>query len=128
LAALAAVTAARRASVEAIVRAMVEPTVQVCMQADGPERHYARMLVLSFALRQQFIDDVMAEQTDRVAASFVDALAKALPHADRGTLFWRDDFMIGALMHILLDGSRGYRLRRLSEGGADTGDARAMIA
>jgi AcrR family transcriptional regulator len=126
LAALAAVTAGATVLVEAIVRAMVEPTVQACMEADGPERHYARVLVLSFALRQRFIDDVMAEQTDQVPARFVDALAKALPQADRGTLFWRYDFMIGALMHILLDGSRDYRLRRLSEGGADTADARAM--
>jgi len=124
LAALAAVTGP--VSVEAIVRAMVEPTVQACMASDGPERHYARVLVLSFALRQQFIDDVMSEQTDQVAARFVAALTKALPHADRGTLFWHYDFMIGALMHILLDGSRGHRLRRLSEGRADTSDARAM--
>lgn len=97
------------------------------MGSRGWDRHYARVLVLTFALRQQFVDQAMSEETDQVAMRFVPALARAMPNHDRATMFWRYDFMIGALMHILLDGSRGHRLRRLSEGAADTGDAKAMI-
>ncbi|MBI1204288.1 MAG: TetR family transcriptional regulator [Rhodopseudomonas sp.] len=112
---------------EDVVRAMVEPTVRACLGGVGPERHYARVLVLTFALRQPFVDEVMSEQTDRVAARFVDALVAALPDFDRATMYWRFDFMVGALIHILLDPSRGYRLRRVSEGGADTSDPAAVI-
>jgi len=126
-AALAAVEARGEFTVEAVVRAMVEPTVEACMGSHGWDRHYARVLVLTFALRQQFVDQAMSEETDQVAMRFVPALARAMPDHDRATMFWRYDFMIGALMHILLDGSRGHRLRRLSEGAADTGDAKAMI-
>lgn len=127
-AALAAVrSGARRVRLEDVIRAMVEPTVRACMAGQGPERHYARVLVLSFALRQRFVDEVMAEQTDKVALRFVEALAEALPGTDRGTLFWRYDFMIGALLHILLDPSRDHRLRRVSGNLAETGDERAMI-
>jgi hypothetical protein len=36
--------------------------------------------------------------------------------------------MIGAIMHILLDASRGHRLRRLSEGAADTGRSDAITS
>lgn len=128
---LAALDAVQRSAqpirLESVVRAMVEPTVRACMSGDGPERHYARVLVLSFALRQPFVDEVMAEQTDKVALRFVEALAEALPGTDKGTLFWRFDFMIGALLHILLDPSRGHRLRRISGKLADTGNERAMM-
>jgi len=127
-AALAAVEARQTFSVEDVVRAMVEPTVEACMGSHGWERHYARVLVLTFALRQQFVDQAMSEETDKVAVRFIAALARVMPGQDRAALYWGYDFMIGAMMHILLDGSRGYRLRRLSEGTADTGDAKAMIA
>lgn len=112
---------------EDVVRAMVEPTVHACKSSGGPERHYDRVLVLTFALRQPFVDEVMAEQTDTVALRFVDALTKALPDIDRETLFWRYDFMIGALLHILLDSSRGHRLRRVSAGLTETSDPKAII-
>jgi len=128
LAALDCVENAESFSVADVVRAMVVPTVEACMRSTGPERHYARVLVLSFALRQPFVDEVMAEQTDRIALRFVGALAKAAPGKERATLFWHFDFMIGAIMHILLDGSRGYRLRRLSNGEADTGRCEAIVS
>ena len=127
-AALAAVQTRGKFTVEDVVRAMVEPTVEACMGSHDWDRHYARVLVLTFALRQQFVDQAMSEETDEVAMRFTAALARAMPDHDRATLFWCYDFMIGALMHILLDGSRGHRLRRLSEGAADTSDAKVMIA
>jgi len=114
-------------TVDRIVRAMVEPTVHASMSATGAERHYARILLLGFALRQPFVEEVMAEQTDAVAVKFVDALGQALPGASRSSLFWRYDFMIGAILHILLDPSRGHRLRRVSEGLADTASPETMI-
>jgi len=128
LAALDALEASgRKPSLEDVVRAMVEPTVHACMGGTGPDRHYARVLVLTFALRQPFVDEVMSEQTDKVATRVVMALQRALPGTDRTTMFWHYDFMIGALSHILLDASRGYRLRRLSDGGADTADPHAVL-
>jgi AcrR family transcriptional regulator len=116
----------RPLTTDAVVRALVEPTVDACMRGTGPERHYARILLHSFALRQPFIDEAMAEQTDRLPTAFVDALSRTIPGANRGKMFWHFDFMIGALLHILLDGSRGYRLRRVSGGEADTSSAEAI--
>jgi AcrR family transcriptional regulator len=128
LAALAAATGgARPLTTDAIVRALVEPTVHACMRSAGPERYYARILLHTFALRQPFVDEAMAEQNDRVPTAFVDALSRAMPGRSRGRIFWHFDFMIGSIMHILLDGSRGYRLRRLSDGEADTSSAEDII-
>jgi len=127
LAALAAVqSASGERNVKDIVRAMVEPTVEACKSGTGPERHYARILVLAFALRQPFVNEVMSEQTDRVALSFVEALARALPGVDRTEIYWRYDFMIGSLLHILLDSSRDHRLKRLSGGLCDTSAVEAI--
>jgi AcrR family transcriptional regulator len=127
---LAALAAAQgpsgKINIKDIVGAMVEPTVAACKSGTGPERHYARILVLAFALRQPFVDDVMSEQTDRVALSFVDAIARALPGLDRTEIYWRYDFMIGALLHILLDSSRDHRLKRLSGGLCDTSAGEAI--
>lgn len=114
--------------VEDVVAAMVVPTVQAWASDKGPERHYARVLVLAFALRQPFVDEVMSEQTDEVAARFVDALMLALPGSRREEMYWRFDFMIGALLHILLDSSRNYRLKRVSGGLCDTADAKSIIS
>jgi AcrR family transcriptional regulator len=128
LAALAAATGgAGPLTTDAIVRALVEPTVHACMRSAGPERYYAPILLHTFALRQPFVDEAMAEQNDRVPKAFVDALSRAMPGRSRGRIFWHFDFMIGSIMHILLDGSRGYRLRRLSEGEADTSSAEDIV-
>lgn len=128
LAALEKVTAAPQPpTVEDVVRAMVEPIVHGNMSGQGREQHYARILLLGFALRQPFVDEVMAEQTDTVVNRFVEALAKAMPDASRASLYWRYDFMLGAIQHILLDQTRGHRLRRVSGGLTDTDSADDII-
>lgn len=107
-------------ALEDVVRAMVEPTVRACISGSGSERHYARVLVLSFALRQPFVDDVLNEQTDEVAQRFVEALRDAMTESQPADLYWGYDFMIGSMIHILLDSSRNHRLRRVSGGLCDT--------
>lgn len=110
----------RKLKLEDVVRAMIEPTVAACMEGTGVQRHYARMLILAFALRQPFVEDVVSEQTDEVASQFVDALAAAVPGRDRADMYWGFDFMVGSMLHILLDTSRNHRLRRISGGLCDT--------
>lgn len=110
----------RRLKLEDVVRAMVEPTVTACMEGRDVQRHYARMLILAFALRQPFVEEVVSEQTDEVASQFVAALADAVPSNERADMYWGFDFMIGSMLHILLDTSRNHRLRRISGGLCDT--------
>jgi len=120
LTAVVASSGKRKPKLEEVVRAMIEPTVAACMEGKDVQRHYARMLILAFALRQPFVEDVMSEQTDEVATQFVDALTKAVPGCDRADMYWGFDFMIGSMLHILLDTSRNHRLRRISGGLCDT--------
>jgi len=113
----------RKPKLEDVVRAMIEPTVAACLNGKGVQRHYARMLILAFALRQPFVEQVMSEQTDPVASQFVAALMAAVPGASRADMFWGFDFMIGSMLHILLDTARNSRLRRVSDGLCDTSSA-----
>jgi AcrR family transcriptional regulator len=116
-----------RVALEDVVRAMVEPTVRACIGGTGSERHYARVLALSLALRQPYVNEVMNEQTDEVVQRFVEALGEALPGGERARLYWGYDFMIGAMLHILLDSSRNHRLHRVSGGLCDTSNPNDLI-
>jgi hypothetical protein len=114
-------------AIEDVVRAMIGPTVRACFTGTGPERHYARIWMLSLSLRQPYIDQVMNEQTDGLLESFVAAMRQALPDHDSASLYWGYDFMIGAMLHILLDRSRDFRLRRVSGGQCDTSNPDVLI-
>jgi AcrR family transcriptional regulator len=109
-----------------VIRAMVVPTVEACIGSSGRERHYARVLILAFALRQPFVDEVMSEALDEVAAEFVAALMRAAPKLSEAEAYWRYDFMVGALIHVLLDAARGGRLSRISDGLCDTSNPKAV--
>ena len=113
----------RKLQLEDVVRAMIEPTVSACMNGTGVQRHYARMLILAFALRQPFVEEVVSEQTDEVASQFVNALARAIPGCSRADIYWGFDFMVGSMLHIILDASRNHRLHRISGGLCDTSSA-----
>ena len=91
-----------RIAIDDVVRAMIEPTVRACFTGTGPERHYARIWMLSLSLRQPYIDEVMTEQTDELLQRFVAAMSKALPGRSLASVYWAYDFMIGAMLHILL--------------------------
>jgi AcrR family transcriptional regulator len=107
-----------------VVRAFIEPVVRSARAASGS---YHRFHVLAYALRQPFVDQMMSEQSDRVASSFIAALRAALPQLPQAEVCWRYDFMIGSLVHILLDADRSHKLRRLSDGLCDTDDPDSIL-
>jgi AcrR family transcriptional regulator len=105
---------------EGIVRAFIEPVIEV---ARAPLASYHQMFFWAFAYRQPFIDQIVWRENDDVARRFVAALCAALPHLTPEDVWWRYDFAIGSLMHILLDHDRSGRLKRLSGGVCLTDDA-----
>lgn len=114
---------------EAVVRAFVEPVVRSALKAKRSHRGtYHRFHILAYALRRPFVDKMMSAQSDSVAVEFIDALGKAFPQSSRAAVCWRFDFMIGALVHILLDADRSSKLKRLSSGLCDTSDPDAITA
>ena len=70
----------------------------------------------------------MTEQTDELLQRFVAAMSKALPGRSLASVYWAYDFMIGAMLHILLDPSRNHRLKRVSSGLCDTSNPDDVIS
>jgi AcrR family transcriptional regulator len=103
-----------------VVRALIEPMVRFSTAKEGGGIYLVRLLFHAYGLSRDFVDQSIIEQVDHIALRFVDAMAKAIPNANRAGLFWRFDFAIGACQHILIDTQRGRRLKRLSDGMCDT--------
>jgi AcrR family transcriptional regulator len=117
----------RKADPRRIVRAFVEPMIQFCTDKKGSGIYLVPLLFHAKATQQNFINESIAEQVDHIAIRYVDAIRKALPNASREDLFWRFDFALGAMQHILIDPSRGHRLRRISDGLCDTDDNERIV-
>jgi AcrR family transcriptional regulator len=114
--------------VKDVVRALVAPAALSLRSDAGYERYYARFTVLAYAFRRQFIDEALSKEHDQFAKAFIDTLSKALPNVSRERLCWCYSFAIGATVHVLLDSSRGYRLKGLSGGLCDTDDSERITA
>ena len=114
-------------SADGVIRALVEPTVRFCMNAEGGGIYFPRLLFHAYGLKHQHVDESIAEQVDHIVLRFVSALEQALPDVSRADLFWRFDFAIGACFRVLVDPYRQHRLRRLSGGLCDTDDGDMII-
>jgi AcrR family transcriptional regulator len=114
--------------VKDVVRALVAPAALSLRSDAGYERYYARFTVLAYAFRRQFIDEALSKEHDYFANAFIDTLSKALPNVPRERLCWCYSFALGATIHVLLDSSRGYRLKVLSGGLCDTDDSERITA
>ncbi len=108
-----------------ILRAFIAPVVQ---QRGRAPSSYHRFHILAYALRRPFIDEIVKRENDTVARRFWRALCLALPELPEEDVWWRYDFAVGALIHVMLDADRGHRLRRLSQNWCDTDDGERLAA
>lgn len=118
----------RAPSLAKIVEALVGPLVRFSRDREQGGYLLMRLVIQTRALPQQFTNTLVAEQFDPVARRFVDALSRALPGLSRAEVFWRYDFAIGAMMHVISDADRGHhRLLRLSDGLCNTDDPESIV-
>lgn len=112
--------------IEQIVRAFVEPPIRAAYDPDREGGTYHRFYILAYAIRRPYAGRMLRDLSDQLAREFIGALEEALPSISREEVYWRYDFMIGSLVHILLDVDR-HRLRRISGGICDTADPERML-
>jgi len=113
--------------VEPILRAHVEPAVRATLQSQDLDRYYNRYAFLFYEARQRSGIEALAAETDIIVERFTAALSRALPHLTKAELLWRYDFMIAAIVHILLDAETLNRVSRLSSGECRTKDPDEVI-
>ena len=99
-----------RARLERILEAFVGPVMDLHRHAEG--RYYAVMAARDLAAPSPEADQIQREFFDPMAHAFIDALLRIHPNATRGQVAWCYQFMLGALLHFLID----QRVERLSHG------------
>jgi AcrR family transcriptional regulator len=115
-------------SLEQIFDALFRPIVYLSRERKSGGFALVRLIIQVRALPQPFMNSIVSEQFDPVANRIVDAMCRSLPHLSREEVFWRYDFALGAMLHVISDADRGLRrLSRLSGGLCDTDDPARIV-
>jgi AcrR family transcriptional regulator len=116
-----------RPNLETVIRLFVDPFVRSARDKQSLGIYYPRLLMLARTLPGNLVGPIISEQHDSMAREFVKAIGLALPDLKQEELFWRYDFMVGAMLNIIGDAYRSYRLKRLSGGVCDTDDPDRIV-
>jgi AcrR family transcriptional regulator len=119
----------RRRSVEAIVRAFVEPPLRGGASTGDdtnstPGTKLCRVFGRISVEQPPFLRTFLAQQFRSVGRRFETALAAALPGHDAASLWWRLHFMVGAMAHTLQNSTA---LAQLTNGRCRADDVDALI-
>lgn len=112
---------AQPAGVEAIVRAFLQPVLQ--LGRDCGEQVCATMGRL-VAEQPPFLRPYLAEQFRPVAQRFVAALRRALPGHSERDLYWRLHFVVGAMAHTM---QHARLMSSLTHGACDADDSEGIL-
>lgn len=112
---------------ELVLRALIEPSVREVVGQKGPSTALPRLMFQAYSVSRPFLDDELAEKNDHAARRFIAALSRAAPHVSYEDICWRYYTVIGGFLQVISDSERPQRLRRLSDGRCDTGNADQMI-
>lgn len=115
-------------ALERIVEALVRPMVELSRDASGA-RPLTRLIQQVRARPSEASLRFFTQRVDVAVFRFVEAVHRALPQLSRADVFWRYNFVIGAVMQVLIDSDPAtYRLKRLSGELCDTEDDEEIIA
>jgi AcrR family transcriptional regulator len=116
-----------RPDLETVIRILVGPFVRAARNKESRAVYYPRLLTLARTLPGNLIGSFISEQHDAMARRFIEAFGRAVPELEEEEAFWRYAFTIGAMLDIVGDSYRSYRIKRLSSGRCDTDDADRII-
>ena len=111
-------------AIEDIVRAFVQPTLQMVQRERGGHE-FARFVCRAFSEPGEGFRDIALEQFRDIVARFSAAFARALPGLPREELFWRFHFMVGSMVHTA---GLGFLAHRLSDGLCNPADLDGVTA
>ena len=112
-----------RAEVEAILRALVGPTLRGCLGADNEQSTAAHFMIRASVESVPPIRRIKNREVDHLR-KFAAALRRALPDCDEADLYWGLHFALAMAHQTIRDTER---LTKLSEGKCDFDDVEALI-
>ena len=112
-----------RAPVEAILRALVGPTLRGCLGPESGRSTAARFMIRASIEAVAPIRRIKTREIDHLRR-FAAAMRRALPERDEVELLWGMHFALAMAHHTIRDSER---LTRLSDGKCDLDDVEAVI-
>lgn len=98
---LQAATADGRCELEPILAAFVEPALDLAQDRQG--HAFIRVIARAYAEQNDGLRKFLSDQYGHVQRDFARALAACLPDLGKETLYWRLDFLGGALTYAMAD-------------------------
>ncbi len=98
---LALVEAEEEPELEVILRAFINPALAVSLDRCHGGGTFVRVLARAYAEQNEQLRAFLSENYRHVTRRFVDQLARALPQMPRREIYWRLDFVAGALTYVM---------------------------
>ena len=102
--------------IEELIDAFVRPLVGIASKSDLSERLLYQLLGRIFALRVEDLPAAVADQTLNSSDRFMRAFSKSLPTVSQEEQAWRIHFMVGAMIHMLMNQEMLHRMTNGSSG------------
>ncbi|MCO5094335.1 MAG: TetR family transcriptional regulator [Xanthomonadaceae bacterium] len=87
---------------EEVLRAFIEPALALSLDRDGGGA-FVRVLARAYAERNERLRTFLSDNYGHVLREFSRTLAHCLPALDKEALYWRLDFLAGALTYAMAD-------------------------
>jgi AcrR family transcriptional regulator len=112
--ALKAAMSAPEPSLEDVLGAFIRPALALSLDQTGGHA-FMRVLARAYAEHDERLRKFLSENYGHVLREFASAFAELLPHLDKEELYWRLDFLTGALTHSMADFGPMKRRGQVSE-------------
>ena len=111
---------------EPVLAAFIEPALALAQDRNGGGA-FVRVIARAYAEHNESLRKFLSEHYGHVLREFGKALAACLPGLDKETLYWRLDFLAGALTYAMSDFGLIKRPAGASEAAHRTRAARELI-
>jgi AcrR family transcriptional regulator len=101
LASLAAAIEKDPDNLEAILLAFIQPALALTLDRHGAS--FVRVLARAYAEKNDGLRNFLSENYGQVLREFAKAIAHCLPNLSKEELYWRMDFVAGALTYAMAD-------------------------
>jgi AcrR family transcriptional regulator len=102
LAALAAAREANPDNLEAILAAFIEPALALTLDRHGGSA-FVRVLARAYAEKNERLRKFLSDNYGHVLREFAKAIVELVPNLGKEELYWRLDFIAGALTYAMAD-------------------------
>jgi AcrR family transcriptional regulator len=113
-AALAAAIASEAPTLEGVLGAFIRPALELSLDPSGGHA-FMRVLARAYAEHDERLRKFLSDNYGHVLREFAAAFGRLLPHLDKEELYWRLDFITGALTHSMADFGPMKRRGQISE-------------